>query len=148
MQHLTEPRLLYWRIFLVGCGTVFATAVTISTMLVIRDGDLRFLPMVTGYSLAFGAIISAVFAIPMLVIWVPIFSVFRNKVHSIRMAAVLTSSILAAVGTILLAGIFELTVQGGLEVWISLLILLPVSMAIAAGLAFYFSDPTEFQGFR
>ena len=143
MGGATEPRLLYWRVILVGWGTVLGTAIFVSAVLVLLSWDARILPILGVYSIALAAIISVVFAVPMLVIWVPLFGLIRKNTASIRRAAIITTTVLAAFGTILLAVVMGLATQNIRAVLSDILPWMPVPMAIAACLASYAFDTEE-----
>ena len=135
MGDAPEPRLLYWRIVLVGWGTVLGTAFFVSAVLAVLQRDAKMLPVFAIYSFALSAVISVMFAIPMLAMWVPVFAMIRKRTASIRRAVIITTTVLAAIGAVLLAVIVGLANQNVSAALTVFLPWLPVPMVIAACLA-------------
>jgi hypothetical protein len=143
---IAEPRLLYWRIFLVGWGTVVGTGFSMAVVMAIWTGKPIFLAIVGFYSIALGAVISVIVAIPMLVIWVPVFAIILRKDMSVRRAAILTTTVVAAVGNLMLAialGIWTSDMHTAITL---ILPWTPVAMGIAACLAWYAFKSEEVLG--
>ena len=146
MEGITEPRLLYWRIILVGWGTVVGTGLSMAVVMAIWTGDFKLLAILGFYSIALGAIISVILTIPMLVIWVPVFAIMRQKDLSVRRAAILTTTVVAAVGNLVLTLIFGLLTSDVLAAFIYNIPWTPVAMGIAACLAWYAFASEEVSG--
>ena len=146
METSKEPRLLYWRILLVGWGTVVGTGLFISVVFAVLGSELKMLPILGMYSVAFGAIISLVLAIPMSVIWVSVFAIVRKKDLTVRRAAILTTTVIAAVGNLVFTMIFGLLTSDVLTAFTYILPWTPVAMGIAACLAWYAFQSEETLG--
>lgn len=146
MGRITEPRLLYWRIILVGWGTVVGTGLFIAVVMAIWTGEPKLLAIIGFYGIAYGAIISVILTIPMLVIWVPVFAIIRKKDLSVRRAATLTTTVVAAVGNLVLALILGAWTSDLPPALTYILPWTPVAMAIAACLAWYAFESEETLG--
>ena len=119
-----------------------------AVVMAIRTGEPKLLAIVGFYSIASGTVISVIFTIPMLVIWVPVFAIFRRKDLSVRRAALLTTTVVAAVGNLMLALVFGLWISNGYIPIILILPWTPVAMGIAASLAWYAFKSEEVLGIQ
>ena len=148
MEKGLEP-LLYWRILLVGWGTVVATSFLRFAVL----GDWHFGPRpfsklgdLVLYTVSYGTAFSVVILIPMLVIWIPIYALTRRYVASLRQASTLAAALSAGVGLLSLAVIFGLMAGNVGRPLEALLPWTPVTMVIAAGLTWFAFRSEQFAG--
>ncbi len=119
-----------------------------AVVMAIWTGKPIFLAIVGFYSIALGAVISVIVAIPMLVIWVPVFAIILRKVLSVRRVATLTTTIVAAVGNLMLAmalGIWTSDMHSAITL---ILPWTPVAMGIAACLTWYAFKSEEVLGIK
>ena len=119
-----------------------------AVVMAIWTGEPKLFAIVGFYSIALGAVISVILTIPMLVIWVPVFAIFRRKDLSARRAAILTTTVVAAVGNLMLAialGIWTSDVHTAITL---ILPWTPVAMGIAACLAWYAFESEEVLGIQ
>jgi hypothetical protein len=135
MTGITEPRLLYWRIVLVGWGTVVGTGLSIAAVVAIWNREPVLLVIAGLYSLALAAIFCVILVIPMLVIWVPVFSIICRTDFSLRWAATLTTTGVVAIGTLVVTLLFGLLTSDWLEALFFILPCAPIAMGIAACLS-------------
>jgi hypothetical protein len=148
-----EP-LFYWRIVLVGWGTVIVS--TLMFLLLAaefrRVGPLSYLSLDFAVSIFHGIWIGTAFSIfiliPMLIVWMPIYAVIRKFAVSIRVASTLTAAVSAVVGMMLIGLYVGLTAgnTGGFVMAILPWSLVP--MSIAPCLAWFAFKSEEFAGTR
>lgn len=147
VEGIAQPRLMYWRIVLVGWGTVIGVGLIMVVAMFLSSGGL---PPLTFVILAaiYGTVISAILTVPMLVIWVPIFATFRTKARSLRKAATLTTAIVSAISTVIVSlgiGLLERGVSVGLTF---VLPFAPAAVGISTCLAWHSFGATETLGTR
>ena len=148
MTERTEPILLYWRIFLVLWGTVVGTGLFMSAVNAIW-GDRP--NMLAGFGLdgiGFGAVISISLTMPMLVVWMPVFSVIRTRTGSLRAAAALTTAGVVAMVAVVLVLAIGLLADDALSLFIAFLPWMPVVAGVGACLAWYAFEAEEILGTR
>ena len=148
-----EP-LFYWRIVLVGWGTVIVS--TLIFMLIAtkfwRVSPLSYLSLDFAVSILHGIWIGTAFSIfiliPMLIVWMPIYAVIRKYAVSIRVASTLTAAVSAVVGMILIGVYVGLTTgnTGGFVMAILPWSLVP--LGIAPCITWFAFKSEQFAGIR
>jgi hypothetical protein len=148
--NIFEP-ILYWRILLVGWGTVILTTILMAFALAGWHISLLTFFRIAFYGgilqcIGIGTAVSVLLLIPMLIIWMPIYSAVRQYVVSVRNASTLSAALTAAAGMILFGLIFG--IRGGHVVSLTPVFLpwIPVTMGIAACLTWFAFRSEQFAG--
>ena len=98
------------------------------------------------YTVTYGTAFSLFFAIPMIVIWLPIYGYIRKHVASVRKASTFAAAVSAGAGMLLMGLIFGLSSDLGGRALGAILPWTPVVMAIAACLTWFAFRSEQFAG--